>query len=531
MGLDFCPFETDEKTGKFARIDMSNLAYELIFRNGYTKKDFNGTVLESSHYLDAKTDERLNRDYQDNSEKMILEEGIPGKHGNQLQELLRRLDEEKQNETSAAGRGTGSPDAMEDTEVPEEGDTGVLLDYQSQKDGSFSFYFSASAGRGRREIMRALPCCPRCHKRLPLGWNNKDIEDFYSIGLLSSTGEGKTSFLLAMMEKKWRRLGAISSNLYVYPAHIIDDDHDQYGSLAEKCEMMCKDQGECPPPTTPGQGKKINPVFLRIQYNGHNMILGIYDNSGEVLKAMNPGDDRIQMLLNMNAIIYFIDPKNMKVELPAETERQRKEWTEAILLDNIQMQGEFQKENRGTRVQGEKLLLEARREVRSTGEEKESPFALYQDFRNATMTADGWADMAVTDRNKRFMKEQHLCCTIIKSDLLRESPQMREIPHMTELFTRDPEYNYLDEDIQYAREQIVQEVCSQFAFSHREMGIMEKDMKSVSWHCISSLGCGTKEIRPQVFRLKGRFDPIRVEEPLVICMRNRFQENGWEEQK
>lgn len=529
MGLDFCPFETEGSTGKFARIDMSNLAYELIFRNGYTKTDFRGTVLESSHYLDAKTDERLNRDYQDSSEKMILEEEIPGKHGNQLRELLERLDEEKQNETLPGGGETRSADAMEDMEETEGGETGILLDYQLHEDGSYSFYFSASAGKGRREIMRALPCCPRCHKRLPLGWNNPNIEDFYSISLLSSTGEGKTSFLLAMMERRWRRLGAISSNLYVYPAHIIDDDHDQYGSLVEQCEMMCKDQGECPSPTTPGQGKKINPVFLRIQYNGHNMILGIYDNSGEVLKAMNPGDDRIQMLLNMNAIIYFIDPSNMKVELPTETERQRKKRTDAILLDTVRKQGEFQKENRGTHVRGEELLREARKMVQSARRGRENPFALYQDFRNATMTAEGSEDMAVTDRNKRFMKRQHLCCVVIKSDLLQESPQMREIPHVTELFARDPEYNYLDEDIQYAREQIVQEVCSQFAFSRREMEIMEKDMKSVSWHCISSLGCGTEEIRKNVWQLKGRFDPIRVEEPLVICMSNRFRENGWEE--
>ncbi|HJB35841.1 MAG TPA: hypothetical protein H9775_15135 [Candidatus Blautia merdipullorum] len=530
MGLDFCPFETDEKTGKFARIDMSNLAYELIYQNGYTELDLKGTILESSHYLKAKTDERL-KAYKDASAKMILEEGIPGKQENQLQELLRRLDEEKQNETSAAGRGNGSPDAMEDTEVPEGGETGLLLDYQLHEDGSYGFSFSPSAKKAAGEIMRALPCCPRCHKRLPLGWNNKDIEDFYSISLLSSTGEGKTSFLLAMMEKKWRRLGAISSNLYVYPAHIIDDDHDQYRSLENQSEKMCQDHGECPPPTPNGY-VKINPVFLRVQYEDqnrilHNMLLGIYDNSGEVLRAMNPGDNRIQMLLNMNAIIYFIDPKNMKVELPAETARQRKARVEANLLDTIQKQGEFQRENRRIRDRGEELLREDREMVQSTRQEKESPFALYRDFRNATMTADP----EMLDRNKRFMKKQHLCCTIIKSDLLQESPQMREIPHMMELFTRDPEYNYLDEDIQYAREQIVQEVCSQFVFSRREMEIMEKDMKSVSWHCISSLGCGTEEIRPLVFRLKGRFDPIRVEEPLVICMRNRFRENGWEEQE
>jgi len=59
--------------------------------------------------------------------------------------------------------------------------------------------------------------------------------------------------------------------------------------------------------------------------------------------------------------------------------------------------------------------------------------------------------------------------------------------------------------------------------SDAEVDEIGEEYKGLSWHCISALGCDA-ELHGA---LKGAYDPIRVEEPLIRCIVDRIADNGW----
>ena len=49
--LNFCPYETDISTKKFKSIDMTNLAYEIIFMKHYNFDVIINTILAGKTYI------------------------------------------------------------------------------------------------------------------------------------------------------------------------------------------------------------------------------------------------------------------------------------------------------------------------------------------------------------------------------------------------------------------------------------------------------------------------------------------------
>lgn len=529
--LDFCPFD-------FKKIDMNNLAYELTFPNGWSwervKRDT--VVGEDKKFFINENDKRQTRHYKDDKSVkhiVLLENGKKGgKNGFKIfcEYLEYKKEERKKENLDHKGSGGGDEDflskyASEFQAEDEEGKPSepILLEYKK-------FYgIDTFVDENGDEVMYAIPCCPHCHNRLPIGWET--AEDFAAVSLRAGTGGGKTTFLYSMMQNNWsafRQLESVNGKkIHITAAHRNNDPTDSYyNNMCMLAQEMCRDFGKCPGSTQ--RDKWIPPVFLNVQYGGHTMILGIYDNAGENLEKPDPDKNpQLKMLLDkMFADIYLFDPKNMNLALPGKKEKVRRNYDEDCRMLDIQEQGKFQEEHRDKVITARELLFENKK---NTGSEE-------SEANNLTVY-----DNTLSIRQQycclERMKEMYFLGVIIKCDLLEQVEEIKKNHDYDALFERGTPEDLLDLNNMTARSGLIKQMIQErqllgnrdlesFQAHYGELmedGVTPTGRNAVSWHCVSALGCDAE----MGGKLLGKYRPIRVAEPLVTCILKRIADNKW----
>lgn len=529
--LDFCPFD-------FEKIDMDNLAYELVLQDGWTWENVKKKTVvgEAPRRFIIENDIRAKERFNDKStsERVFLSEtGKPGgKNGFKLFcEMIdinnAKEDRLRQEAVSDSGAIVDSldEDEFDDSDFVGSYDNAgygdgskrpTKLEHKKNDDGIDVF-----ADENSLVIITALPCCPKCHARLPIGW---DIaEEFCAVSLTAPTSGGKTTFLYSMLFNEWeafQNLGIYNGkSISITSAHNTHDTSgNYYPQLCAAAEQMCKKGGKCPE-NTPTSGW-IWPVFLKVQYGSSVYIFGIYDNSGENLARPNPdAKQNIRFQINkMNADIYLFDPAYMNIVLPEQKEKAVKKHIDQCKMLELQKQGEYQDSNAGKTISAKELLnsMDARAE-------KENPsidiFKVYNSSKNSRQRANCL---------ERMKTDMLFLGVIIKSDLLERAEAVLQHREYEVLFNRDYLSDLLDLDQISSRSALVEEMIDTLQlFGHRNIPDFRLDYgdideagertgrESVSWHCVSALGCSTTGVAGY---LLGDYDPIRVAEPLLTCI-------------
>lgn len=526
--FDFCPFD-------FKQIDVNNLAYELVFAGDWTWQEVKDkTVVGKDTPIfindrDHRREEYLGLTQNDTEHVVLLEVKKKGaKNGFQLFLDMVEFNNNKLRQEAVE----------KEAEISEE---------KEAWQGSFQYDASGFAGASRialehkkingihtfvdeknEPVMSAMPCCPHCHNRLPIGWD--EAEDFGAVSLMAPTTGGKTTFLYSMMHDKWgafKNLGSINGQtLTITPAHRENDPTDTvYWELEEASKKMCKDYGKCPENTR--LVGYIPPVFLQVEYAGHIMIIGIYDNAGENLRKINPIKmSNLRMLLDkMFADIYLFDPKHMNIILPGQKEAVlRSHFSECKMLE-IEEQGDYQAENSQKVISAQELLYEVK-----SGENDEEDVIKLLDVYNSNY------NIRAEYHCMEEMRKMYFLGVIVKSDLLENAEEIKKSGEYDTLFDRNSKDDMLDINQMTARSDQVEEMINVFnLFGDKNLDDFRVDYgetsevgggtgrKAVSWHCISALGCDAL----LADRLLGKYSPIRVAEPLVTCIIKRIADNGW----
>lgn len=505
--LNFCPYEIEPDDSAFKKIDLENLAYEVFFIDGFSFEDLKDTALvklyndredidpnvthtirKNGGALKVGKDPRLKAFYNDEGTHYMLYEKLLTEPKSGIQRFMEYLEQ-------------GNEDIRNGEEL-------IALNCIEQS-GTYIISYAEGSGMPTRNIMVVVPCCPSCHQKLPSGW--QFAEDFCGISLLAPRGGGKTTFLVSMLVRDLECFQDIDPEWIISAAHSKQDG--TFMKMKESADKLY-DERECPDPTDTEHS--IAPVFLKVNYRGHFLMVGIYDNSGEVLSSMNNTLARIRLLPHMDSHIYMIEPEDMNIDL-AEEKVQADEEGAAKLL-TLEEQGKLQKVRRNDKVRANELLVSVR------SEKRKNPLAMYNAMRTMMNNA----------MQLEKLQSQHICCTIIKCDKLEELDEFKEKDLSQALFQRGPvdmEGELLDETRKSLRQKMLdEEVFSKYVFSttkqkHSFIG----SVKSVSWHCVSALGCETENYAPNKYRLVGAYDPIRLEEPILACVVKKVEENGWYE--
>lgn len=498
--LDFCPYE-------FISMDEYNLAYELVFPKGWNwERVKRETIIGEQKFIYL--DENDQRRYtsiqgQANDETagrgpIILLENKKSDRKNGLA-MLQKFVSEAAEPGNAPGKST---------------------ERKMRLSCRIAEGVDAFVDENDRPVMYALPCCPHCHHRLPAGW--QQAEDFGAVALMGPGGSGKTTFLLSMMNRNWEALQHFNLNghrLRIAPAHRMDDKTDfSYFMLKKQSEEMCRAGGSCPESTE--KTGWVLPVFLHIQYAGHTMILGLYDNAGEHLRRMDLlRHPNLRILLDkMFAQMFFFDPEEMNLSTSGRAVQDVwcAEKENGVLLLNEQ--GAYQQASRGKRVSGHALLAAASAPPKE-GEILPAFREMYYQYMQ-TMQLNQHLDE---------MKRMLFLGIIGKSDRLEQMEEIRAREEYAPLFDREYLEDMLDIQAMEMRSELVEEMIEEFGlFGKLDIRSFAQDYgeRAVSWHCISALGCGTDNAKEKG-KLLGNYAPVRVAEPLMACIYRRMGANGW----
>lgn len=520
--LDFCPFD-------FNPIDMNNLAYELVFANewdwervkhmtviGTDKKPF---INENDDRRKLHYNEKSTKEHVDIKHVVLLENRDPrGKNGFQhLLELIADksettagLSEENIDEDVSDRYGVSADETRLRTSEAEYRKNNSLISLRYERvDGVDTFFDEYN-----NEVMYAMPCCPHCHNRLPIGW--MEAEDFGAVSLMAPSMGGKTTFLYSMMNKGWSAFRnyrfSDGRRLNITAAHWIGDATDTaYASMAEESDNMCRDYGQCPPNTQ--KDRWIFPVFLNVQFEGHILILGIYDNAGENLVKGNPNKKtNLKMLLNkMFAEIYLFDPRDLNISLPTADKKNRGEVKSEILT--IEEQGRMQREQADMIILASSVL----NGNKISNEEKFQILDVYNNMINSRMQKN------MLNR----MQDMYFIGTLIKSDLLENVTAVAGNSKYNVLLKREIPDKTLNINQMVGRSDLIREMFKELNLLGGKSSIEDLedyygDGKSI-WHCISALGCDAETAG----LLKGKYAPIHVADPILTCIVRRVADNGW----
>lgn len=539
MKLNFCPFD-------FVNIDPRNLAYELIFSGDWTWESVQKETVVGSAIRTAdnklmsfirEQDETRGSHYKPISSSVrpvmfLGNEEKGGKCGLDLFETALAEYYKRMNQMTASGREEDGE--LSDFELYEKQFAQNKLSAQKALHRSpepingMPAYVDSSGN----VVFYALPCCPKCHNRLPIGWS--EAEDFGAVALMAPSGSGKTTLLCSMMGNEWASLKRLGNQgifsgrrLRIQSAHFgWGTDTTYYQDMKKESEKMCRDGGECPDSTD--KEHWIPPVFLNVSYGAHTMIVGLYDNAGETLSKMNfVGNDSLRKLLNHTfAEIFLFDPKYLNISLPSDkAEALKKRLADCHVL-SLEEQKLYQSGNPQKELSAQEIL--------ETVDDADVP--LEEELDTAMEVYDHQMDLFYDFQMTKRLHEMYFAGVIIKSDLLEQSPQIAGNPAYSPLFSRMVKDDYLNNDAMKARrtlaEKLIQELhlfgtlgLNEF---RQDFGDEKGKRDAVSWHFVSALGCDTTKPSPgNPSKLKGKYAPIRVAEPLVTCILKRIVQNGW----
>lgn len=495
--MNICPY-------CFSELDKDNLAYEIQFIKPYDIKTLDKTVLKGRYQelLTRVVDERSQETWYGNeiasaNSRYLLEEKRTGKE-NGMEKLKRLIVEEWEKYQAKFAeirqiQGDAAEEELYSLEMTE--------NLESSK--VYSFYKTGA------EVMRAYPCCQCCHSMLPWEWF--EAEDFCGISLLSLVHGGKTTMALSILANNLRCLRTPGKDIIFTPA-LKRSTNKFYEKLYKDADNLVQNR-EYPMGTQP---KRLCPIFINMDYKGRRMAIGLYDVSGESLKDSSSGDGLIEHLRYMSGHIYLIDPLSMRVRLQqtgvSQTEEKKEHECEQL---DIVSQGKLQMENLGKTVSAESLLKKGKTE--KPAKNSDQPFALFYDI----------ADLLREKGGTEMLKKQHMAFTIMMSDKLENSPDIKEIPFQELLFQRLNCRELWDEDNSLMREGIVRDVFEKFLIDKDSLEDIADYYGSASYHCVSSTGCGNMTIAGQNDKLAGEYNPIRVQEPLLECIKAKLRSNGW----
>lgn len=517
--LDFCPYD-------FNTIDLENLAYELVFPRGWTwEKVKRETVVGDIKRNFINENETLRNKFfgKDNVRPRVMLLEAQRKGGKNGFKLFKELIEYNNAEVLGLSSEDDFTDGFryDEDDFTDEDDK-TMLHYQ-KLEGEIDVFVDK---RGF-PVMYALPCCPKCHNRLPIGW--LEAEDFGAVSLMARSGAGKTTLLYSMMHENWeafQNLGEIRNKpLRITAAHRMNDNTDEiYAEMKRNAEAMCRKGGKCPNSTI--RIFRIPPVFLNVQYNNHTMIVGIYDNAGENLREMdlitNPD---LRILLNkIFAELYLFDPEDLDISLPEQKQKAMEAQFRKCEILSLEEQGKYQSEHMGDILLASEILRHAA-DIKTENKGLKKAMEVYVNHLSALHQHN------CLDR----MKEMYFLGIIIKSDLLENTEEIKSNREYDVLFDREVLDDMLDKSAMDARSELVQDMIKElrlfgkknindfkYDFGEIDGNGKETGRDAVSWHCISALGCN-----PQEGVLKDEYAPIRVAEPMVTCILKRISDNGW----
>lgn len=514
---EFCPYD-------FEKIDFNNLAYELVFPKGWNwQRVKQETIVGMDRFPYISENDKRREDHfkkKTSTELVIIRENSR-KGGTSGFSLFKKY-LESQLEARMKNTFDGNEDSPFELEMDELEKETLEWEFE-QFDNKRALYHQIQNGKDvfvddfGNIIMYAIPCCPYCHNRLPIGW--KTAEDFAAIALMAPSGGGKTTFLYSMMNDNWRAFSVLGNQMNgigkvrITTAHFLNDKSDTvYAEMADGAARMCMEGGRCPQNTN--REYWIPPVFIRVEYEGHQMILGIYDNAGENLQKMDLiANPNLKMLLDkIIAQMVLFDPHDMNISL--------RENEEKILLMPLEEQGLYQK-NHYQRVTGNQLL--------KRNKESGTLFQVYDSYLNVLMQ----------NECIHRLKEMQFHGILIKSDLLEGVNSIRKNAAYDILFRRDCNQDLMDMQAIETRSQLVQEMIrEQGLFGAKSLNDFRIDFgeldesgnmtghQAVTWHCISALGTSPAETMDCEYVIEN-YDPIRVAEPLAACILKRIIKNGW----
>ena len=536
----YCPLDLEP-------IDMNNLAYELAFGVGFTEqkaeedKNFKELTSVGDESLIEKSEERRKTIFgfeDEESSLIVLENGTPGGNSG-LSFLIENVkyngqagseaatDEQKGNGLDMSTANKAAQDEKSSTrKIRPSGNRGFqrpsdlgdfnLVDVRDDNEGNYAFYNKAG-----QNVMTALPCCPHCHMRLPIDWEK--AEDFLIVSLFAPTGSGKTTMLLSLMANKWEALekyGSINgSELQVTPAN-----YSAGGGFYMKMSKLAdnlRNNGNCPDMTE--KNKMIQPLFLNVNYNGHRMLVGIYDNAGENLEDPNVIHKYYlkTVIDNSDVDMFLFDPEDMNINLDRKVfdMKSLKKSLPNCTIDDIKEQGEKQASAGNKRIPAREILDEACKGTEKGIKEvriKKGPLDVYR----AVSRVRGLRQSAQVKQNsRRFLG------VIIKSDLLRPVIKNEEYSELFRDVRVDPSNRNQVSTTSNTITDMIKEYKLFGDLDDKEIDVIGSKYNEVrrSWHCISALGCDA-EMHGQ---LKGKYAPIRLAEPIIRCIVDRIADNGW----
>lgn len=511
--MDFCPHD-------FERFDLDNLAYEMVFADGW---DFERLCEEAFGAAGDELQSEQSRNYIEMEEnKRSIHYAVPGVDA--VQHII--LSEKRDDGMEMSGFQWIKSIFAQAKEESHSGnpEKKLVLTHRKDEDTEIDEFID----QNHNVIFSAWPCCPYCHNRLPMHWET--AEDFAPVALMGPTGGGKTSFLYSALFDEWRSvdyLGKFKQDIQIYSAHAQEDETDtMYYSIVRAAREMCRDYGKCPQNTD--KEHWIPPVFVVAECGEHRTIIGIYDNAGETLAKMNALKKRMVTMLQkrMFADIFLFTPESLNIHGKSAGEKGAAPAVRSLEGEVLTLEEQGRNQGAGKSVSAAQLLFQlpqGSNQSQEPAEEVDTTFQVYKALKNSRNAA----------RQKvRMRKQMYFAGALIKSDLMEhmegvadndlyrclfERARPAETISLETLGLRSSLVSQMIQELDLIDEQDISDITETYGGDSRD---------SVSWHCISALGCDAE----MAGHLKGRYQPIRVAEPLVMVILKRFRDNGWLEE-
>lgn len=493
----------------FLRIDSRNRGWELrVEVQGRTMED-----LLSQTVLQGMIQEvPVSPDFSWLSDKVKKHYIIDGSL--QLDRIKRRLEEQAEYDSN-------EEEALEgDTS---ESSSYKLKLYEISKGpfaGTIAFYVTNKCDLQGKAIIRGYQIDLNTYLRVPRYFG--ETHKFLPIALFSPTQVGKSTLLASLFAKGLVDLPNEYEHELDHWEHEGDYVCDWYMRQAEDMK-----KGKCPALTQATY--KVPPVFINLAIPdpdeesndiglAENITVGIYDFSGELLDNSGAGYDIVQMLPFMKGIIYLTGPEIVpgfnEIKHTDREDTIRKETPVRILT--LAEQADYQKTmkiNGNRPVRGLDVVDSI--EVSVTGTGRSTPEAFY-------------------DRVIRYfgktLHDIHLAFVIAQSDRLEGQACLSDMVGIERLFIHDSEQRDLyqsdnSSDFRNFRK-LEEKIIKEKILTTRERNLFEtRHRKHVSYHMVSATGCECEQNAERGSFDPNQYDPIRVAEPFLVCIREMLK-NG-----
>lgn len=380
-----------------------------------------------------------------------------------------------------------------------------------------------------------IPCCPHCHARLPKGWISAD--HYVPIGFFSPKYGGKTTIMESIVANEFEIFNSMQG-IWANPAQDAVFA-PYYKSILERANQLIKEK-KYPEGSQPFYRL---PIFFILELEGKKVLVGLFDIAGETLENLDPLDPMADFLMHMSGIVCLVDPNSMSVHLKPDIEyvgdtpakenaSERGNSERRVILKMIAQQAQEQKNCR-KEISVRELLAE---ESKSDYEEAASMMKKYNGA-DHQLTVQTFRDFCSFVNQKAMdgekpLKNIHLAMTIMKSDELKDTPEIQSMDEGKQIVLFQEADNleeYIGREIREIRDTVVPGLFDEYFFKGNEKKVFTEPFKSVSWHCISAVGC-SRTIK--VYKegssgadiyYDGEYRPIRVVEPVLECV---FREMG-----